>query len=206
VGKEAEFEGVVDLIEEKMLLFTEQSLGQEILENEIPATYIEEFTAARMALIEKLADFDESVMEKFVEDTPVSKSEMYAALRKATLALQVVPVLCGSAFKTKAIQPLLDGIIHYLPSPLDAPPVVGLDQNGNPVSRETDAAGKFCGLVFKLMSDAFVENLAFIRLYSGRIAVGDKVFNSRKGETGKNCQDLETSCQQARGSSTVGGW
>jgi elongation factor G len=144
-----------------------------------------------MALIEKLADFDESVMEKFVEDTPVSKSEMYAALRKATLALQVVPVLCGSAFKNKGVQPLLDGIIHYLPSPLDAPPVVGLDQNGNPVSRETDAAGKFCGLVFKLMSDAFVENLAFIRLYSGRIAVGDKVFNSRKGKQEKIAKILK---------------
>ena len=191
VGKETEFEGVIDLIEEKMLLFTEQSLGQEIIEKEIPAPYLEEFTAARMALIEKLADFDESVMEKFVEDTSVSKSEIYAALRKATLALQVVPVLCGSAFKNKGIQPLLDGIIQYLPSPLDVPPVAGLDQDGNPVSRETDAGGKFCGLVFKLMSDAFVENLAFIRLYSGCITVGDKLYNSRKGKQEKIAKILK---------------
>ena len=191
VGKEAEFEGVIDLIEEKMLLFTEQSLGQDVVQKVIPAAYIEEFTAARMALIEKLADFDEGVMEKFVEDTLVSRSEIYAALRKATLALQVVPVLCGSAFKNKGVQPLLDAILHYLPSPVDVPAVEGVDGDGKIVARKTDSIGKFCGLVFKLMSDAFVENLAFIRMYSGRIAVGDKVYNPRKEKQEKIAKILK---------------
>lgn len=180
VGREAEFEGVIDLIEEKMLLFTEQSLGQDVIQKDIPASYIDDFTAARMALIEKLADFDEGVMEKFIEDTAISKSDIYAALRKATIALRVVPVLCGSAFKNKGVQPLLDAILEYLPSPVDVPGIEGIDSSGNIITRETDPAGKFCGLVFKLMSDSFVENLAFIRLYSGQISIGDKVFNSSK--------------------------
>ncbi len=179
-GIGAEFEGVIDLIEEKLLVFTEQSLGQDVVQKDIPAPYIADFAAARMALIEKLADFDEGVMEKFIEDTAISKEDIYAAIRRATLALRVVPVLCGSAFKNKGVQPLLDAIVEYLPSPFDVPAVEGVDENGKVVTRETDSSGKFCGLVFKLMSDSFVENLAFIRLYSGQISVGDKVFNSRK--------------------------
>jgi elongation factor G len=185
VGIEAEFEGVIDLIEEKMLVFTEQSLGQDIIEKDIPAPYIESFTAARMALIEKLADFDEGVMEKYLNDTAVSKDELYSALRRSTLALQVVPVLCGSAFKNKGVQPLLDSVVRYLPSPLDVPDIEGEGRDGSTLFRSADPAEKFSGLVFKLMSDAFVENLAFIRIYSGRIGLGDKVFNPIKGKLEK---------------------
>jgi elongation factor G len=179
-GKEAEFEGVIDVIEEKLLVFDEQSLGQEISEQEVPAKYKEEFTAARMMLLEKLADFDEEIMEKYLDDTSVSAPEIYTALRKATLSLDVVPVFCGSAFKNKGVQPLLDGVIAYLPSPLDVRGVEGLDSNGDVVSRRTDPAEKFSGLIFKLMSDSFVENLAFLRVYSGMISVGDKVYNPVK--------------------------
>jgi elongation factor G len=114
VGREADFTGVIDLVEEKMLGFSEQSLGQEVVQSAIPEHYIEVFTAARMALLEKLADFDEGVMEKYLDDKPVSVDEIYRALRKATLALDVVPVLCGSAFKNKGIQPLLDSVVRYL--------------------------------------------------------------------------------------------
>ena len=180
VGKEADFEGVIDLIEEKMLSFSEQSLGQEVVESPIPDRYKEVFTAARMAILEKLADFDEGVMEKYLDDKPVSVDEMYRALRKATLALEVVPVLCGSAFKNKGIQPLLDSVVRYLPSPADIDFVEGLDRQGEPVQRKTGPQEKFCGLVFKLMSDSFVENLAFARIYSGVLSVGDKVFNPVK--------------------------
>ncbi|MGA7276747.1 MAG: elongation factor G [Desulfocapsaceae bacterium] len=180
VGKEAAFEGVIDLIEEKMLSFSEQSLGQEVVESPIPDRYKEAFTAARMAILEKLADFDEGVMEKYLDDKPVSVDEMYRALRKATLALEVVPVLCGSAFKNKGIQPLLDSVVRYLPSPADIDSVEGLDRQGEPVQRKTGPQEKFCGLVFKLMSDSFVENLAFARIYSGVLSVGDKVFNPVK--------------------------
>ena len=180
VGKEAEFGGVIDLIEGKMLQFSEQSFGQEIEELEIPTEYREIFTAARMILLEKLADFDEDIMEKYLEDTEVSASEIYSALRKVTIALDLVPVVCGSAFKNKGIQPLLDGVIRYLPSPLDVKSIEGEGRDGGSTSRKTDPKEKFSGLVFKLMSDTFVENLAFVRIYSGRIAVGDKVFNPGK--------------------------
>jgi elongation factor G len=185
VGKEAEFAGVIDVIEEKMLVFEEQSLGQEVIEKPIPDEYNERFTAARMALLEKLADFDEGVMEKYLEDTRVSADEIYIALRKATLALQVVPVFCGSAFKNKGVQPLLDSVIRYLPSPHDIPVVEGMDKSGQIVIRKTGPKEDFCGLVFKLMSDTFVENLAFVRIYSGRLKVGDRVFNPGKNKKEK---------------------
>ena len=180
VGKEADFAGVIDLIEEKMLIFGEQSLGQEIDVLEIPAEYKETFAAARMILLEKLADFDESVMEKYLNDTTVSAPEIYSALRTATIALDVVPVLCGSAFKNKGVQPLLDSILRYLPSPVDVKGIVGEGKGGESISRKTDSGDKFTGLVFKLMSDSFVENLAFVRVYSGRISVGDKIYNPVK--------------------------
>ncbi len=180
VGKESEFTGVIDLIEGKMYAFDEESLGQEIIEKEIPDEYRDRFTAAHMNLIEKLADFDDGIMENFLEDTTVSATEIYRALREATLKLKLVPVLCGSAFKNKGIQPLLDSIIHYLPSPLDVPPMVGFGKDGEDIVRKADAEEKFSALIFKLMSDTFVENLAFIRVYSGMLKVGDKVFNPVK--------------------------
>lgn len=180
VGKEAEFEGIIDLIEERMLIFDEQSLGQEVIQKEVPAAYKEKFTAARLALLEKLADFDEEVMEKYLDDVPVSAPEIYKALRKATLALNIVPVVCGSAFKNKGVQPLLDSVINFLPSPLDVKDVEGVGADGEIISRKTDPGGKLAGLVFKLMSDSFVENLAFIRVYSGSLSVGDKVYNPVK--------------------------
>ena len=148
-----------------------------------------------MTLLEKLADFDEGVMEKYLEDTRVSADEIYTALRKATLALQVVPVLCGSAFKNKGVQPLLDSVIRYLPSPKDIPTVEGEDKSGQFVTRTTGAKEDFCGLVFKLMSDTFVENLAFVRIYSGRLKVGDRVFNPAKNKKEKIAKLLETACQ-----------
>ncbi|SDP26403.1 elongation factor G [Desulforhopalus singaporensis] len=184
-GKEAEFKGVIDLIEEKMLLFDEQSLGQEVTKVDIPSEYIEEFTAARMMLLEKLADFDEEIMEKYLDDTSVSAPEIYSALRKATLALKVVPVLCGSAFKNKGVQPLLDSVIEYLPSPLDVKDVEGEGSDGEVVSRKTDPAEKMAALVFKLQSDSFVENLAFVRIYSGTLKIGSKVYNPVKNKQEK---------------------
>jgi elongation factor G len=185
VGKEADFEGVIDVIEGKMLLFAEESLGQEVIEKPIPDEYKAKFTAARMALLEKLADFDEQVMEKYLEDTPVSADEIYSALRTATLELKVVPVLCGSAFKNKGVQPLLDGIVRYLPSPQDFTFVEGVGPGGDVVRRKTGLKEDFSGLVFKLMSDSFVENLAFVRIYSGKLKVGDRVLNPSKNKKEK---------------------
>ena len=180
VGKESEFDGIIDLIEEKMYIFDEESLGQEVIVKDIPETYRDRFTAAHMVLIEKLADFDDEIMESFLEDTTVSATTIYSALRKATLELNIVPVLCGSAFKNKGIQPLLDSIISYLPSPLDVPAMTGEGKDGSKLERKADRKEKFSALIFKLMSDSYVENLAFMRVYSGSVKVGDKIFNPVK--------------------------
>ena len=180
VGCEDAFQGVIDLVLEKMLIFDEASQGDTIDITDIPEEFKDEFTAARMTLLEKLADFDEDVMEKYLEEEPVSVEEIQRAIRVATLNRDVVPVLCGSAFKNKGVQPLLDAIITCLPSPMDIPPVEGHDKDGEIISRKTGAGEKLCCLAFKLMADPFVGTLAFVRLYSGKLAVGDKIYNPLK--------------------------
>jgi len=185
IGKEESFAGVIDLIEGTMLSFDEDSQGSAIIEKPISQEYSDIFAAAHMTLVEKLADFDEGVMEKFIEEKPVSPIEIRQAIRNATLQLRLVPVLCGSAFKNKGVQPLLDAIVLYLPSPLDVPPIKGIDADGREVLRETKANEKFCALAFKIVSDSFVGNLAFIRVYSGTLRVGDKVYNSSKSKQEK---------------------
>ncbi|MCK9174217.1 MAG: elongation factor G [Desulforhopalus sp.] len=179
-GREADFAGVIDLIEQKLVLFSEENLGQDVVKEDIPAEYLDTFTAARMNLLEKLADFDEEIMEKYLNDISISSEEIHRAIRTATLKLELVPVFCGSAFKNKGVQPLLDGVVAYLPSPLDAGPVKGLGADGEEIVRKPDVGEPFTGLVFKLMYDSFVENLAFLRVYSGKVSIGDKVYNPVK--------------------------
>ncbi len=185
VGSEDTFSGIIDLIEWKLLRFDEETLGQVVTAEEIPESLLGESSAAKMALLEKLADFDERVMEQYLNDQEIAPGEIRAALRKATLALDLVPVLCGSAFKNKGVQPLLDAIAWYLPSPADVPPVEGTDKDGAPLIRKAERSERFCGLVFKLQTDPYVGNLAFIRVYSGEIKLGDRVFNPRKNKTEK---------------------
>ena len=180
VGSEDSFAGIIDLVEQKVLRFDESTQGLQVGIEEIPDDLKDKSSAARMALLEKLADFDEGLMEKYLSDSEVTPDELYAALRKATLSLDIVPVLCGSAFKNKGVQPLLDAVTRYLPSPLDVPPVQGQDKDGGIITRNADRKEKFCGLIFKLQADAFVDNLSFIRVYSGELKVGDKVFNPLK--------------------------
>ena len=180
VGSEEKYSGIIDLIEEKLLRFDEDSKGLTVLEEKIPQELLGKSSAARMILLEKLADFDEGIMEKYLEDQEIAPGELREALRKATNALELVPVLCGSAFKNKGVQPLLDAVNWYLPSPVDVPPVEGTDKDGAPLVRKPVRREKFCGLVFKLQDDPFVGNLAFIRVYSGELKVGDKVFNPLK--------------------------
>lgn len=184
-GSEDTFAGVVDLIGMQLLRFEEETMGQVVVTESIPDSVLGESSAARMALLEKLADFDEDVMEKYLNDQEIAPGEIRAALRKATLALELVPVLCGSAFKNKGIQPLLDAIAWYLPSPEDVPPVEGTDKDGAPLIRKPEGSEKFCGLVFKLQTDPYVGNLAFIRVYSGALRVGGKVNNPRKNKSEK---------------------
>ncbi len=180
VGSEEKFVGVIDLIDERFLSFDEDSQGANVVIQPIPDEFTDLTTAARMALLEKLADFDEGVMEKYLSEQVVSGPEVRSAVRRATLKSQIVPVLCGSAFKNKGVQPLLDAIIDFLPSPLDVLPVVGLDSNGDMVTREASSTQKFCALAFKLASDPFVDKLTYLRVYSGKVKSGDKVFNSVK--------------------------
>ncbi len=180
VGSEENFAGVIDVVEQKLLRFDEATQGQTVYREEIPDDLKDTSLAARMTLLEKLADFDEDVMEKYLNDSEVTPEELHAALRKATLSQDIVPVLCGSAFKNKGVQPLLDAVVSYLPSPLDVPVVQGFDRNGDVVERRADRKEKFCGLIFKLQADAYVENLSFIRVYSGQLKVGDKVYNPLK--------------------------
>ncbi len=185
VGSEENFRGIIDLISAEMLVFDEQTQGLEVSSRSIPEEFVEEFTAARMALLEKLADFDEGVMEKYLEEQPIAEDEIVRAIRAATINLDLVPVLCGSAFKNKGVQPLLDAVLSYLPSPSDIPPVEGVDKQGETVSRKTGASESFCALAFKLMADPFVGTLAFVRVYSGKIAVGDKIYNPVKSKQEK---------------------
>ncbi len=180
VGSEDSFQGVIDLIKEKMLLFDHESQGFKVIEQEIPEEFKEDSAAARMALLEKLADFDEGVMEKYLEEQPVSEDEIDRAIRRATIDLNVVPIMCGSAFKNKGVQPLLDAVVSYLPSPADVPPVKGMDKDGEMVVLKANSKEKLGGLVFKLLSDSFVGNLAYIRIYSGSLKVGDQVYNPAK--------------------------
>ncbi|HFQ81473.1 MAG TPA: elongation factor G [Desulfobacterales bacterium] len=180
IGKEDSFAGVIDLIRGKMLYFDEGTQGADISEEDIGPDYTEQFTAARMTLIEKLADFDEGVMEKYLEEQPIGADEIKQAVRTATMNLDMVPVLCGSAFKNKGVQPLLDAVVSYLPSPVDVPPVHGIDEKGLEEIRKADEKEHLCALAFKMVSDSFVDNLAFVRLYSGVLRQGEKIFNSTR--------------------------
>ncbi|MBU0674143.1 MAG: elongation factor G [Proteobacteria bacterium] len=180
VGSEESFDGVIDLVEEQMLRFDEGDQGTTIVSSPIPQELKQLSTAARMVLLEKLADFDEGIMEKYLEEQSVPVVEIRQAIRSATLRNQLVPVFCGSAFKNKGVQPLLDAIVSYLPSPLDIPPVEGRNSEDVVETRKVGANEKFCGLAFKLASDPYVDNLTYLRVYSGTLKVGAKVFNSVK--------------------------
>jgi len=180
VGKEETFRGIIDLVEERMVRFDEDTKGSRVEYEPVPDEFKEESTAARMALIEKLADFDDWVMEKFLNEQPVTVDEINRAIRTATLNLDVVPVLCGSSFKNKGVQPLLDAVVAYLPSPVDVPSVQGVNAEGVTETRRASDDENLSALVFKLTSDPFVDILAYVRVYSGVMKVGDRVYNPGK--------------------------
>ena len=181
LGVEDGFRGVIDLIGQKAIVFRDESLGADFEVEEIPAEYASEVAAYRERMIETIAEVDDHLLEKYLSGREISAEEIIAALRKGTVALKFVPVLCGSAFKNKGVQQLLDAIVHYLPSPLDIPPVRGVADNGGeaPVRRASDGE-PFAGLVFKIMTDPFVGHLAFFRVYSGQLKSGGSVSNSTR--------------------------
>jgi len=178
-GSEGEFQGVIDLVEMKALHWISE-MGEEWETTEIPAELQDAAKQARHDLFEKLADHDESLMEKFVHEEEATVDELRRAIRRATLSGEGVPVLLGSAFKNKAIQPLLDAIVAYLPAPSDVPPVEGHTPKGEHAERKPDDTEPFSGLVFKIMSDPFVGKLTYVRVYSGILRAGSHVENTTK--------------------------
>lgn len=181
VGAEDSFRGVIDLIQMKAIVYVDD-LGTRSDETEIPAELMDEAEAAREQLVEAVVETDDELMAKYLEGETVTPEELRRALRQACLNLQLVPVLCGSAFKNKGVQPLLDAVVHYLPSPLDLPPVAGTNPStGEADTRAVSDDAPFSALAFKIMADPYVGRLAFFRVYSGTLKAGSYVYNSSKG-------------------------
>jgi elongation factor G len=181
IGNEDGFRGVVDLLRMEAITFDDRSLGESFTVGEIPGDLLDEARKQREGMIECLADFDDLLMRKYLNEEVISREEIMEAVRKATLSLKVTPVFCGSAFRNKGVQMLLDAVVDYLPSPLDMPPVTGGDGKGQTVRREVADEAPFSALAFKIMSDPFVGQLTFFRVYSGTLNSGNHVLNSSKG-------------------------
>ncbi|MGQ0608529.1 MAG: elongation factor G [Chloroflexota bacterium] len=182
IGAEDKFRGVVDLINMKAITYG-NDLGDQIDVGDIPEDYLVQATEWREKMIEALADLDDDIAHKFLEGEEIGADQLRTALRVGTLAYQIVPVLTGSALKNKGVQPMLDAVIDFLPSPLDVPPVSGTEpKSGDQVLRETDPSQPFAALAFKIAADPFVGKLAFFRVYSGTLKTGSYVYNSTKGE------------------------
>ena len=182
IGLEDQLKGVVDLIAMKGLIWNDETKGSEYETVEIPDDLKEAAVAAREKLIEAVASVDDDLMHKYIEGEEITEKEIRAALRKGTIELKLVPVVTGSAFKNKGVQTLLDAVVDYLPSPLDVPPVEGMNPKTDAIeTRPPDAAAPFSGLVFKIMADKHLGQLSFVRIYSGTIKAGSYAYNPIKG-------------------------
>ncbi len=181
IGKEDTFVGIVDVITRQAEIYKDQ-LGKEIEYTDVPADMKDTVEAARAAIVEAAAETDDALMEKFFEEGDLSVEEIKAGLRKATIAMKVTPVLCGSSYRNKGVQNLLDAVIDYLPSPVDVDHVKGVNAKGEEEERKTSDDEPFSGLAFKIATDPFVGKLAFFRCYSGVLKSGSYVYNSTKGK------------------------
>jgi elongation factor G len=171
LGEEKSFEGIIDLVEEKAWAFSGDSYSPPV-GLDIPQDYLEKVKEQRRILIERLAEEDDQLMKAYIDGHALTASEIKAALRRATVANKLVPVLCGSALKNKGIQPLLDAIVGYLPSPLDRPPIEGINpKTGKIATRPSSETAPFSALAFKVVSDPFVGRLVYFRVYSGKVKV-----------------------------------
>jgi elongation factor G len=184
IGAEDNFTGVVDLITMKGIVWNEEDKGMTFKEVPIPADMKEEVDQYRQELVEAVAEYDEKLLEKFFDDpNTITEDEMHAAIRKATIDLSIIPMMCGSSFKNKGVQTALDAVVRYLPGPLDIDAVKGINpDNGEELTRTADPKGPFSALAFKIMTDPFVGRLAFFRAYSGRLDAGSYVLNTRTGK------------------------
>ncbi|HIP42989.1 MAG TPA: elongation factor G [Aquifex aeolicus] len=183
LGAEDQFEGVIDLMEMKAIRWLEETLGAKYEVVDIPTEYQEKAQEWREKMIETIVETDDELMEKYLEGQEISVDELRKALRKATIERKLVPVLCGSAFKNKGVQPLLDAVVDYLPSPLDLPPVKGINpKTGEEEVRKPLDEEPFCAYAFKVMSDPYAGQLTYIRVFSGTLKAGSYVYNATKGE------------------------
>ena len=182
VGAEDQFKGVVDLVEMKAVIWHDETLGAKFDIVDIPADLLDKAKIYREQMIEAVSEFDDKLFEKFVEGKPLSNEEIKAGIRKATIALKIFPVICGSAFKNKGVQTMLDAVVDYLPSPLDIPAVEGvsIDDPNVKLIRHASDDEPFSALVFKIMTDPYSGQLAFFRVYSGKLAAGESVYNVAK--------------------------
>ena len=178
LGAESAFAGVIDLIGMKATVWKDETLGAEFRTEPIPAALEAQVAEYRDKLLETVAEHDETLLEKYLAGEAVAEDQIKKAIREATIRLKLVPVLCGAAFKNKGVQPLLDAVVDYLPSPLDVPPIKGVDPKGNVVERLPQPDQPFAALAFKIMSDPYVGQLAFVRVYSGTLKTGQNVRNS----------------------------
>ncbi|UCE18490.1 MAG: elongation factor G [Gemmatimonadota bacterium] len=179
VGSGEIFTGIIDLVKMKAYFYHEESLGATFVEDKIPDDLYEEAQLYREKMIEAISEYDDILMERFIEGQEAGESEIISALRKATLDIQIVPVLCGSAMRNKGVQKLLDAVVDFLPSPLDVPPIQGTNPYTNKEElRPSDNGAPFAALAFKIMADPYVGRLTFVRVYSGSVKVGDAVYNS----------------------------
>jgi elongation factor G len=183
VGAEDQFKGIIDLVEMKAVIWHDETLGAKFDVVDIPAEYLEKAQQYRDQMIEAVSEYDDALFEKFVNAEPLTAAEIRAGIRKATLALKIFPVICGSSFKNKGVQTMLDAVVDYLPSPLDIAAVEGhdIDDPEKIVVRKASDEEPFSALVFKIMTDPFVGQLAFFRVYSGKMFAGETIFNVAKG-------------------------
>ena len=185
LGRAENFKGIIDLMTRQAFSFEETSLGRQMVLEPIPEDLRAAVEEQRQKLIEAVAETDDGLMEQYLEGKEIAVEDLLEGLRRATLEQKLVPVLCGSAFKNKGVQPLLDAIVQYLPAPVDIPPIQGKGPQGDLEERRADADGPFTALAFKLMSDPYVGHLTFLRVYSGRLASGEAVINVNKGRKEK---------------------
>ena len=183
IGAEDKFAGVVDLVTMKAVVWEDESLGAKFHEEEIPADLQDQAEEYREKVLEAAADGDEAIMEKYLEGKEISEAELRKGIRGATLALKIVPVVCGTAFRNKGVQPMLDAVVDYLPSPLDVPPIKGVEPGTDKAdARPASDDAPFSALAFKIMTDPFVGTLTFFRVYSGSLASGASIYNSTKSK------------------------
>ncbi len=182
IGAEEDFEGVVDLLKMKAIIWDMETQGTNFEYREIPSELVEVCKEARAYMVESAAETSEELMNKYLEGGELSEEEIVEGIRLATVTNSIIPVFCGTAFKNKGVQALLDAVVQFLPSPVDIPPVTGTDESEQPTSREARDDAPFSGLAFKIMTDPYVGSLTFFRVYSGTVNSGDTVYNPIKGK------------------------